>query len=51
MSTGTFKNLISYIENNEIKPIVAKTFPLKKIIEAQKFFLDKKFIGKIILTI
>lgn len=50
LDKNVFKNLISYIENNEIKPIVAKTFPLKKIIEAQKFFLDKKFIGKIILT-
>ena len=46
-----FKNLIKYIENNEIKPLIAKTFPLEKIIEAQKVFLSKKFVGKIVLEL
>jgi len=46
-----FKNLIKYIENDEIKPLVAKTFPLEKIVDAQKEFLSKKFIGKIVLEI
>ena len=46
-----FKNLIKYIENDEIKPLVAKTFPLDKIIEAQKEFLSKNFIGKIVLEL
>ena len=46
-----FKNLIKYIENNEIKPLIAKTFPLEKIVDAQKEFLSKKFIGKIVLEI
>ena len=46
-----FQNLIKYIENNEIKPLVAKTFPLEKIIDAQKEFLSKNFIGKIVLEI
>lgn len=44
-----FQNLISYIENNEIRPLVAKTFPLEKIVEAQKEFLLKKHIGKFVL--
>ena len=46
-----FKNLTKYIESNEIKPLVAKTFPLEKIVDAQKEFLSKKFIGKIVLEI
>ena len=46
-----FQNLIKYIKNNEIKPLVAKTFSLEKIIEAQKEFLLKNFIGKIVLEI
>ena len=46
-----FKNLIKYIENNEIKPLIAKTFPLEKIIESQKEFLSKKFVGKIVLEL
>jgi len=46
-----FKNLISLIEKNRIKPIIAKTFELRDIIKAQKMFLKKNFIGKIVLTI
>ena len=46
-----FKNLISLIEKNRIKPIIAKTFELRDIIKAQEMFLKKDFIGKIVLTI
>ena len=46
-----FKNLISLIEKNKIKPIIAKTFELQDIIKAQEMFLQKDFIGKIVLTI
>lgn len=46
-----FPNLIKRIENKEIKPLVAKVFPLKDIVEAQKEFLTKKHIGKIVLEI
>ena len=50
LEKNVFKNLITYIENNEIKPLVAKVFSLEKIIEAQKYFLGKNFIGKIVIT-
>ena len=46
-----FPNIISYIENNRIKPIVYKTFFLKDIVEAQKEFMKKKHIGKIVLVV
>jgi len=46
-----FPNLIQRIENKEIKPLVAKTFLLKDIVEAQKEFLTKKHIGKIVLEV
>ena len=46
-----FRNLISYIENDEIKPQIAATFPLASIGEAQKMFLSKDFVGKIVLTV
>lgn len=46
-----FPNLIKRIENKEIKPLVAKTFKLEEIVEAQKEFLTKKHIGKIVLSI
>ena len=44
-----FQNLIGYIERNEIKPLVSKTYPLKDIINAQKDFVSKKHVGKLVL--
>ena len=46
-----FQNLIKYIENGEIKPLVAKTYPLKEIKKAQEDFLLKKHIGKLVLMV
>ena len=45
-----FQNLIGYIERNEIKPFVSKTYPLKDIIIAQKDFVSKKYVGKLVLV-
>lgn len=44
-----FPNLISYIEKGEIIPLVAKTFPLEKIVEAQQEFLKKTHFGNFVL--
>ena len=44
-----FTNLISYIEQNKIYPLIEKTYPLKDIKIAQKDFLNKKFTGKLVL--
>ena len=44
-----FKNLIGYIERNEIKPLVAKSYPLEDIVNAQKDFISKKYVGKLVL--
>ncbi len=44
-----FPNVISAIENGEIKPALAKTFPLEDIVEAQKEFGLKKHVGKFVL--
>lgn len=45
-----FKNLVSYIETNKIKPLVAKTFALSDIVKAQTEFLEKKHFGKFVLV-
>lgn len=45
-----FPNLVSYIERGEIKPLVAKTFPLEFIAEAQREFLEKKHVGNFVLV-
>ena len=44
-----FENLVRYIEAGEIRPVVAKTYPLKDIAIAQEDFLAKKFTGKLVL--
>ncbi|MGO7860168.1 zinc-binding dehydrogenase [Rhizobium leguminosarum] len=46
-----FENLISYIERGEIRPLVARTYSLAEIAEAQKAFLSKSIVGKIVLEI
>lgn len=46
-----FPNLINHIENESIRPLVAQVFPLKQIVDAQKAFLSKKHIGKIVLQV
>lgn len=46
-----FTNLVRRIEQDDIVPVVAKTFPLEQIVEAQKYFLTKKHTGKIVLTL
>ena len=46
-----FGNLIGYIEREEIKPLVAATYPLAEIIAAQQAFLTKRHVGKIVLTL
>lgn len=51
LEAEVFPNLIKRIENKEIKPLLAKTFSLKNIVDAQKEFLTKKHIGKIVLEV
>ena len=44
-----FGNLIGYIERDEIRPVVARTFPLREIVAAQQEFLRKEHVGKFVL--
>ena len=45
-----FPNLVGYIERGEIRPLVAATYPLSDIVEAQRAFLTKQHVGKIVLV-
>jgi NADPH:quinone reductase-like Zn-dependent oxidoreductase len=49
LDDGVFANLVGYIERGEIKPVVAMTYPLRAIVDAQQEFLLKRHIGKIVL--
>ena len=44
-----FPNLISYIEKGEIRPLLARTFPLETIAEAQREFMRKRHVGNFVL--
>lgn len=46
---AVFPDLISYIEAGDIRPLLAKTFALKDIAEAQEEFSRKEFVGNFVL--
>jgi NADPH:quinone reductase-like Zn-dependent oxidoreductase len=49
MPVGIFAQLVQYIENREIHPLLAQEFALQDIHKAQTKFLKKDFFGNIIL--
>jgi len=51
LEPGVFANLVALIERGGIKPLVAETFPLERIADAQEAFQKKGHIGKIVLTV
>lgn len=46
-----FTSLIGYIEQNEVKPMLAASYPLAQLHEAQQAFIDKKHVGNIVVTV
>lgn len=44
-----FDNIVRYLNEGRLRPVVAKTFPLRDIRKAQEAFLSKSFVGKIVL--
>jgi len=46
---AVFENLLGYIERGEIRPLVARTYPLRDIGDAQRDFLAKRYVGKLVL--
>jgi len=45
-----FEDLIAYIEVGETKPLITKTYALRDIVAAQQDFIDKKYVGKLVLV-
>ena len=45
-----FANLVAHVEAGRLRPVVAKTFPLQRIVEAQSEFLQKHHVGKFVLV-
>jgi len=46
-----FANLVGYVERSEIAPVVAKSYPLREIVQAQRDFVGKAFTGKLVLIV
>lgn len=46
---AVFESIIEYIVRGEIRPVVARTYLLREIVAAQRDFLTKNFVGKLIL--
>lgn len=46
---AVFENLVRYVEAGEIRPVVARTYPLAEIAQAQRDFLSKTHTGKLVL--
>ena len=47
---GVFADLVSYIEREEIQPVLAAEFPLEELHNAQSAFISKAHIGNIVVT-
>ena len=51
-SQGTrtaFRRLVHYIEEGKIRPVLAATYPLSKLHDAQEAFMAKGFVGKLVV--
>lgn len=45
-----FENVVRYVEEGKIRPIVSKVYPLAEIADAQNDFVQKKHTGKLVLV-
>lgn len=51
LTPNVFKDLIGYIEREEVKPVLAACYPLQKLQVAQQAFIDKQHSGNIVVTL
>jgi len=49
LDDGVFSRLVMLIEQGHIKPLLARSFALESLSEAQAFFLCKQFTGKLVI--
>jgi NADPH:quinone reductase-like Zn-dependent oxidoreductase len=51
LNDEVFPALVEYIAQGRLRPLVAATFPLAEIAAAQTAFLEKRHVGKLVLTV
>jgi NADPH:quinone reductase-like Zn-dependent oxidoreductase len=49
LAEGVFDHLVTLINDGRVKPVLAQTFPLAEIHRAQEVFLQKQYVGKLVL--
>ena len=47
---GAFKRLMHYINTGKIKPILDRQFKLSDFHQAQAYFMEKHFVGKVVVV-
>lgn len=51
LGAGVFAGLVERIDRGQVHPVVAATFPLERIADAQQAFVAKGHVGKIVLAV
>ena len=46
---GTMRRLVKLIEQDLLRPLLAKSFPLREIVSAQEMFMAKQHVGNIVV--
>ena len=44
------KDIVTYIAQGKLKPLLASTYPLDQLVQAQKDFKKKAFFGKLVIV-
>ncbi len=47
---GTMRRIVRLIEQNQLKPMLAQTFPLSDLARAQQAFVAKRHVGNLVVT-
>ncbi len=50
-AAGLFGDLIRLIEQGDVRPIVAATYPLERLRDAQAQFMEKRHVGNIVIDV
>jgi len=45
-----FASLVGHLASGRIRPLLARTYPLSDVRQAQRDFVDKNFFGKLVLV-
>ena len=48
-SPEVFTALIEAVNRGQVRPLISKTYPMKRIAEAQEDFMSKRYAGKLVL--